>query len=152
MSDVVTAAPTAPVVSPDTAAPATPEVDPNAIKASAAPKKAPELPSTKKKFNLKVDGKDEQLELDLANEEELKKHLQMSRAAQKRMQQFSEYEKGVKGLFETLKNDPLKVLSDPRLGIPDAVRKKLAESIINNEIEEMQKSPEQRKREDSAGI
>ena len=115
--------------------------------ANAAPK-APAAPvSSKKKYNLKIDGREEAIEFDPANEEEVKKHLQMSRVAQKRMQQFSEYENNVKGLFELLKNDPIKVLSDPRLGIDDATRKKMAEMIINNEIEELQKTPEQREKE-----
>lgn len=112
-----------------------------------APKKEAPKPSSKKKFQVKVDGALEELEVDLDNEEDLKKHLQMSKAAQKRMQQFAEYEKGVKGLFEALQKDPLKVLSDPRLGISDEARKRMAEAIINNEIEEMQKSPEQREKE-----
>ncbi len=71
----------------------------------------------------------------------------MSKAAQKRMQQFAEYEKGVKGLLETLRTDPLKVLADPRLNIPEETRKKMAEAIINNEIEELGKSPEQKEKE-----
>lgn len=115
--------------------------------ANAAPK-APAAPaSSKKKFNIKVDGRDEVLEFDPSNEEEVRKHLQMSRVAQKRMQQYSEYENNVKGLFELLKNDPIKVLSDPRLGIDEATRRHMAEMIINNEIEELQKSPEQREKE-----
>lgn len=158
MSDIATggapAATPAPVT-PDTAAPeaelesADGEADAAvaAEPAKPAPKKATPPPSNKKKYNLKVDGKEETVELDLDNPEEITKHLQMSRAAQKRMQQFSEYEKGVKGLFDTLKTDPLKVLADPRLGIPDEVRKKMAEAIINNEIEELQKTPEQREKE-----
>lgn len=118
--------------------------------AAEAPKKEePKAESKrgKKKFELKVDGAVDSIEVDLDNEEELKRHLQMSKAAQKRMQQFAEYEKGVKGLFEALQKDPLKVLSDPRLGISEDARKKMAEAIINNEIEEMQKTPEQREKE-----
>jgi len=114
---------------------------------NAAPK-APQAPqSSKKKYNLKIDGREEAIEFDPANEEEVRKHLQMSRVAQKRMQQFSEYENNVKDLFELLKNDPIKVLSDPRLGIDEATRRKMAEMIINNEIEELQKTPEQREKE-----
>jgi hypothetical protein len=101
----------------------------------------------KKKFKIKVDSKEEEVELDVNDEDEVRKHLQMSKAAYKRMQEMAEYKKGVSQLLETLKNDPIKVLADPRLGIPDEVRKKLAESIINNEIEEMQKTPEQKEKE-----
>jgi hypothetical protein len=103
--------------------------------------------STRKTYNIKVDGEEIPVDFDPSNEEEVRKHLQMSRASQKRMQQFSEYEKGVRGLFDQLQKDPLKVLGDPRLGISQETRKKLAEQLINNEIEEMQKSPEVREKE-----
>jgi hypothetical protein len=105
------------------------------------------IAALKKKYQLKIDGKEEEVEIDLSNDEEVRKHLQMSKAAYKRMQQFAEYEKGVKGLIDTLKSDPLKVLADPRLGIPDDVRRKLAETIINGEIEESLKTPEQKEKE-----
>jgi hypothetical protein len=105
------------------------------------------IAALKKKYQLKIDGKEEEVEIDLGNDEEVRRHLQMSKAAYKRMQQFAEYEKGVKGLIDTLKSDPLKVLADPRLGIPDEVRRKLAETIINGEIEESLKTPEQKEKE-----
>lgn len=98
----------------------------------------------KKKFGLKVDGEDSEIELDLDNEEEIRKHLQLSKAAYKRMQEKAEMQKGVQELLDALRTDPLKVLADPRLEIPEEVRKKLAESIINNEIDEMNKTPEQK--------
>jgi hypothetical protein len=101
----------------------------------------------KKKFQLKVDGKDEELELDLDNDEEVRKHLQLSKAAYKRMQESAEMRKGVQELIDTLRADPLKVIGDPRLGIPEEVRKKLAQSIIDNEIEELSKTPEQKEKE-----
>ena len=103
--------------------------------------------AARKTYQLKVDGKIENYDFDPSNEEELVKQLQLAKVSQKRMQQFSEYENNVKGLFELLQKDPIKVLSDPRLGISDEVRQKMAQSIINNEIEELQKSPEQRERD-----
>lgn len=119
----------------------------NAI-TQAAPAKAPEPPkSTKKSYKVKVDGREESLDFDPSNEEDVIKHLQMSKAASKRMQESAEMRKGVQELIEALRTNPLQVLSDPRLQIPDEVRKKLAESIINNEIEELQKSPEQKEKE-----
>jgi hypothetical protein len=104
-------------------------------------------PSSKKKFQLKVDGRDEDFELDLANEEEIRKHLQFSKAAQKRMQESAEMRKGVNELLEALRTDPIKVLTDPRLQIPEDVRRQLAESIISEEMEELTKSPEQKEKE-----
>jgi len=149
----------APVVTPDTVN--TDVVDSNVdVEASAEgaeatpieekvkePTKAEQKKSNKKKFDLKVDGQIESLEIDLDNEEELRKHLQLSKAAYKRMQESSEMRKGVQELLDTLRADPLKVLTDPRLQIPEDVRKKLAEAIINDEISEMAKTPEQKEKE-----
>lgn len=101
----------------------------------------------KRKFELKVDGNTEQMEVDLDNEDELRKHLQLSKASMKRMQESAELRKGVNELIEMLRTNPLQVLADPRLEIPDEVRQKLAQSIINNEIEEMGKTPEQKEKE-----
>jgi hypothetical protein len=101
----------------------------------------------KKKLQLKVDGKDEEMEIDLDNEEELRKHLQLSKVAQKRMQESAEMKKGFAGFVEALQKNPLQVLSDPRLNISQEQRRQLAEMIINGELEEMQKSPEQKEKE-----
>jgi hypothetical protein len=114
---------------------------------AATPQAQKAAANARKTYQLKIDGKEEKFDFDPTNEEELVKHLQMSRVSQKRMQQFSEYENNVKGLFELLQKDPIKVLGDPRLGISEEVRQKMAQSIINNEIEELQKSPEQRERD-----
>jgi hypothetical protein len=144
MSEPVNAPAAEPVVAPPV--PETPPA-PEAVAAEAAKKEAAPKASNKKKFPIKVDSQVEEVEIDLDNEDEVRKQLQLARVAQKRMQQFSEYEKGVKGLLETLKTDPLKVLADPRLGIPVEVQRKMADAIINNEIEEMSKSPEQKEAE-----
>lgn len=150
MSDIVNAAPAAPAAmaaptpSPDgqNAAPAAPEASKAEVKAEA---KA--VAAAKKKYNLKVDGKEESFEFDPSNEEELIKHLQMSKVSQKRMQRTAELEKGVAELVQMLQTSPEKVLSDPRLNIPAETKRKLAEAIMNNELEEMAKSPEQKEKE-----
>lgn len=95
-----------------------------------------------KKWRLKIDGREEEL-----TEDELVKHAQLGKAAHKRMQEAAQYKKNVAAFFETLKADPLRVLSDPSLGIPAEQLKKLAESVISNEIEDLKKTPEQREKE-----
>lgn len=106
-----------------------------------------EKAANKKKLQLKLDGKVEEMELDLDNEEELVKHLQMSKMGQKRMQEKAELEKNVRQFFEAFQKDPLSVLMDPSLNISDEQRKQLAQTIINGELEEMKKSPEQKEKE-----
>lgn len=103
-----------------------------------------EIKNLKKKFALTVDGKNEDYELDLGNDEEIKKHLQKSKAADKRFQEAAEVRKAAMDFIEQLRKNPRKVLADPNIGID--VRK-FAEEILNDEIKEMEKSPEQRERD-----
>lgn len=97
-----------------------------------------------KKFKLKVDGKEEELEIDLNNEEELKNHLQKSRASSKRMQEAAELRKSAEQFIDMLKKNPRKVLSDPNIGVD---LKTLAQEIINQELEDAAKTPEQLEKE-----
>jgi hypothetical protein len=159
MSDTPSAASAAaPVVAPSTPAPESVEVteaeldaadaSESGVEPAASGAKKPEVKTAnKKKYKLKVDGQEIEEELDLDNEEAVREHLQMSKAARKRMAEVADYKKNVANFFEALQKDPLKVLSDPRLNISEEARKKMAEAIINNEVEELQKSPEQREKE-----
>lgn len=96
-----------------------------------------------KKLKLKVDGKEEDFELDLDNDEELIRHLQMGKMGQKRAAEKAQLEKELTGFFEALKNDPLSLL-EQELGIN---KEKLIEDYINQQIEAAKKSPEQVERE-----
>jgi len=97
-----------------------------------------------KKYQLKIDGKEESFELDLDNDEEVKKHLQMSRASSKRMQESTELRKATEKFIETLRSNPRKILSDPNIGVDI---KKLAQEIIEEEISNSQKSPQELEKE-----
>lgn len=92
------------------------------------------------KFKLKIDGRDEEMELDLNNHEEVKKHLQMSKAAQRRMQEASELRKSAEQFVDLLKKNPRKVLSDPNIGVD---LKKFVQEYLDEEISNSQKTPEQ---------
>ena len=107
-------------------------------------KEQKELAKQLKKFKLKVDGQDIEEEIDLNDEEGLKKHLQMSKAAQKRMQEATELRKAAEQFIDTLRTNPRKVLTDPNIAVD---LKKLAQEIINEEIENAAKSPEQLEKE-----
>lgn len=101
-----------------------------------------------KRLKLKVDGKeyDEELpfEIDEKDSEWMIKQLQLSKVSQKRMQEHSQLEKDVVAFIEELRNNPRKALSNPEFGIDV---KKLAAEIIENEIENSKKTPEQIKAE-----
>lgn len=98
-----------------------------------------EIEKKLKKFQLKVDGEVEDFEIDLDNDEEVKKHLQMSKASQKRMKEANELRKAAEEFIDVLRKDPRKIMKE--LGLNE---KELAEIIMNEQLAEMEKSPEQK--------
>lgn len=128
----------------------------NEILAGSESEVAPAAPLTKaeikylNKLKLKVDGQDyeESLPFELPDDPEvlayMTKQLQMSKMAQKRAKSYSDLENNVNGFIEELQKNPRKVLSDPRFGID---LKKIAVEMIEEEINNSKKSPEQLKAE-----
>lgn len=110
-------------------------------KAPEAPKEEPKK-SNKKSLKLKVDGKDIIEELDLDDEEGLKKHLQMSKVANKRMSEFADLQKQVDELLNFAKSNPRGLLKE--LGVNE---EEFAENILKEAIEQSKKSPDQIERE-----
>lgn len=109
-------------------------------------KEQKEINNNLKKFLLRVDGKEVEEEIDLSNEEQLKRHLQLSRVAQKRMQEASELKK--QAIAEIQRRDQLleMALSNPE----DFFRKtgrdpyEIAEQLILKKFEQAQMTPEQK--------
>jgi hypothetical protein len=97
-----------------------------------------------KKFKLKVDGKEYEEEVNLDDDEYLTRNLQLAKVAQKRMGEHSELNKRVETFLKQLRENPRAVLSDPNIGVD---LKKLAASVIEEEIENSKKSPEQLEKE-----
>lgn len=91
-----------------------------------------------KKLKLKVDGQEFEESLDLDNEEELIKHLQLSKMGQKRAKEKADLESQVKAFFEAFEKDPFAAMKelgkDPNKAIDD---------YINQQLEHAKKSPEQ---------
>jgi hypothetical protein len=114
---------------------------------NAAPAAKAQAAKMLKSLRIKVDGQefDEKLpfELDESNKEAveyMKRQLQFSKAAQKRMGEKAQIENEVRSFFEQLKSNPRKILADPAIGID---LKKLAAQMIEEEIANSQKSPDQ---------
>ncbi|SRR6266700_2944568 len=122
--------------------PQSPEAQAAVLKASGA--KPAEIKKALKTLKLKVDGKEQSVEFDPNDDEFLTRELQKSRAFEKRASDYSQLEKEVRSFIEQLQKDPRKVLSDPSIGIDI---KKLAASVIEEEIANSQKSPDQLERE-----
>ncbi len=116
--------------------------------AAPTPEAKKEIQKQLNKYKLKIDNEESDFELDLSNDEEVKKHLQLSKVAQKRMAEAadvrkkqSDFERSADEFINLLKTDPRRVLSDPSIGVD---LKKFAQDILNQEAEESRKSPEQR--------
>jgi hypothetical protein len=103
-----------------------------------------------RKLTLKVDGEEfeEELPFEIPDNpkslEYMRQQLQLSKVSKKRMEEKAMLEKDVVKFFEDLKKNPRKALADPSIGMD---LKKFAAEIIEEEIENSKKSPEQLKHE-----
>jgi hypothetical protein len=100
--------------------------------------------STKRKYSPKVNGRNVDLELDPNDDAEMMKYLQKALASDEKFQEAAALRKNVEQLVNELKANPRGVLSHPDLGID---LKKFAEDILNEEIQELQKTPQQKQLE-----
>lgn len=151
MSDTAPAAPaadTAPVSEANPAESTEEEVEAltaeEAAEEAAKEAKAKEAKPSKRKYSPKVNGRQVDVEFDPTNDEEMLKYLSKAMAADEKFQEAAALRKNVEQLVNELKSNPRGVLSHPELGLD---LKKFAEDILNEEIEEMQKSPEQKELE-----
>jgi len=103
-----------------------------------------------KSLKLKVDKGEieEALPFEIPDTEEAReymtKHLQLSKMGNKRAQEFSTLQKEVAEFINILKTNPKEALRNPNIGIDV---KKLAADILEEEIENSKKSPEQVEKE-----
>lgn len=95
-----------------------------------------------REYELKVNGKVKKIKVDLNNEDDLKRRLQLAEAGRMAMQEKAELEKLVNEELMNAQKDPWKFLEQLGLNPDD-----LAEQRIQSKIEEMKKSPEQIERE-----
>lgn len=111
------------------------------------PAQTSEPQSSVKKFKLKVDGQELEDEIDLSNEAELVKRLQLAKVAHKRMDEAAQYKKNyeeaeniVSSFLEQLKTNPLEILKNGEFGVDlDSIR----EALVKEAEERAKKSPEQ---------
>lgn len=101
--------------------------------------------SRKKMKSFKVNGKSKDIEVDFDNEAELEKYIQKALGADEKFQEAAMTRKQAEQLVDMLRTNPRAVLSHPDLGLDI---QKLAHEIINEQIEDMSKSPEQKRLEE----
>lgn len=101
-----------------------------------------------RKLKLKFNGKeiDEELPFDIPEEhaEYMARQLQMARLSQHKSQELSQFEREVAAFINDLRTNPKKALSNPSIGVDI---KQFAAQILEEEIAQAQKSPEQIERE-----
>jgi hypothetical protein len=113
------------------------------VKASAKEQKAA-AKAAKKKYTAKVNGRQQEVEIDLSNDEEVLRYIQKAMASDEKFQESAVLRKNVEMLVNELKTNPRGVLSHPELGLD---LKKFATDILNEEMEDMKKTPEQKELE-----
>ena len=99
----------------------------------------------RRKYNLKVNNKVKELELDLGNDAEVQKYLQKALAADEKFQEAAQVKRGFANLIEQIKTNPLAILSHPDIGVDI---KALATQVLAQEMEDLEKSPEQKRIEE----
>jgi hypothetical protein len=110
----------------------------------------PEVKKRLKSLQLKIDGIESTEDLPFEIDDDPKivewmtKNLQMSKMAGKRATEKATFEREVSSFIQELKTNPRKALSNPAIGLDV---KKFAQEIIEEEIAQMQKSPEQIEKE-----
>lgn len=105
-----------------------------------------ELRSNLKKLNIKVDGREIEKQIDLANDEELRKMLQLAEMSQKRAQRTAELEKkdakvqrDLQEFFNYLQKDTANALRKMGIDIDS-----LSEKVMNERLEKAQMDPRER--------
>lgn len=117
---------------------AAPEANPKAKDAKAPAPEAKKEADTKKKYKLKVNGKDVEDEIDFSNDEDVTRRLQKAKAFDLTSQELATLKKQVGDFVDVLKNDPAAALTEFGIDI-----NKFAESHIQKMIDDAKKSPDQ---------
>lgn len=103
-----------------------------------------------KRLTIKYNGREYEEELPFEIEdtpeavEYMKRQLQLAKLSQTKSQNYSQLENEVRSFIEQLRRDPKKALSNPNVGVD---LKQLAAEILQEEMENAQKSPEMLEKE-----
>ena len=108
-------------------------------------------------FVLKVNGKEIKEKVNLRDKERISKALQMEKAAHQAFQeraitakQLQEIQEDVSEFLEQFTSNPLSVIMNPEFNLSKEQKRQLAEAILKEDLEESQKTPEQKEKEELA--
>lgn len=102
------------------------------------------IEAVKRRIEAKVNGKTKVVEIDPNNEEELRNYINKALAADEKFNEAASMRKQVESFIDTLRKNPLEILKHPDLGLDI---KALAEKVLLEELEDQQKTPEQKEQE-----
>lgn len=98
----------------------------------------------KRKYKYKVDGREVEEEL---SDEDVRQHLSMSKAANKRFQEAATIKKQSEQLIKMLRENPEAVLDNPQI-MGNKKFREIAENYLIKQIDEQMLSPEQKQQRD----
>lgn len=131
-----------------------PELDQESTDLNAAPTPTEEQIE---EFVLKVNGKEVKEKVNLRDRERISKALQMEKAAHQAFQeraitakQLQEIQEDVSEFLEQFTSNPLSVIMNPEFNLSKEQKRQLAEAILKEDLEESQKTPEQKEKEELA--
>lgn len=116
-------------------------------KSDATPEQKQQVAQMKEKFKIKVDGEEYEEEFDRNNDEEIIKHLQMSKAARKRMESAKKEAAEAKSLKAQAEQLIKMIQETPELLLEQLGEKGMtaAEKVLYKKIQAEMMSPEQRR-------
>lgn len=133
--------------SPEEAAEFDAEQSSEQVPAELSPEEAQALQEKIEEFDLKVNGKTIKEKVNMNDKARLQRAFQMEKAAQEAMAKSASSQKQIAAMeaemdqfLQILKNDPMKILNNPALGLK---LEDMADKILAQKIEEASKSPEQ---------
>lgn len=113
-------------------------------KAAAIEQKKEEIKAAKRQIQAKVNGKMRAIEIDPNDDKELTKYIEKALAADEKFSEASSMRKQVEGFIDALRKNPLEILRNKDLGLD---LRALAEKVLMEDLEEQQKTPEQKEQE-----
>jgi len=107
-------------------------------------------------FNLKVNGKEIKEKINLRDKDRITKALQMEKAAQQAFQeraitakQLQEIQEDVQEFLQQFSENPLSIVMSPEFNLSKEQKRALAEAILREDLEDSQKTPEQKEYEET---
>lgn len=118
------------------------EAQPEEVKEEPKKEEKKQEASSIKTFKIKSNGKVKEIKLDMSKDSDIQKYLELAEGSQEKFQEAASLRKQVESLVKELKSNPLAILKNKELGLDV---KKLATQILEDELREMEMSPEQKK-------